>query len=166
MRKRGTEAYSGQVEASLVVSEILGDRLAGCHRSQRHLDKRDEEAVWIVSERIAAAVDELLQSGRATQEPSATDAAPAAAGVCSCGSGKPAPEGVLRVNGRDVVIPGLPLIFEQQARRGLEPGDPSGDQLLAAVGIYHPISSRGAILLPRGAGRALTSCSISGDPRS
>lgn len=139
--KRGTEAFSGQVAASLVVSEILGDRLAGCHRSQRHLDKHDEEAVWVVSERIAAAVDDLLQSGRATQEPSATDAAPAAAGVCSCGSGKPAPEGVLRVNGRDVVIPGLPLIFEQQARRRLEPGDPSGDQLLAAVGIYHPISS-------------------------
>jgi len=99
--KRGTEAYSGQVEASLVVSEILGDRLAGCHRSQRHLDKHDEEAVWVVSERIAAAVDDLLQSGRATQEPSATDAAPAAGGVCSCGSGKPAPEGALRVNGRE-----------------------------------------------------------------
>jgi len=139
--KRGTEAYSGQVEASLVVSEILGDRLAGCHRSQRHLDKHDEEAVWVVSERIAAAVDDLLQSGRATQEPSATDAAPAAGGVCSCGSGKPAPEGALRVNGREVAIPGLPLIFEQQARRGLEPGDPSGDHLLAAVRIYHPIST-------------------------
>jgi len=139
--KRGTEAYSGQVEASLVVSEILGDRLAGCHRSQRHLDKHDEEAVWVVSERIAAAVDDLLQSGRATQEPSATDAAPAAGGVCSCGSGKPAPEGALRVNGREVAIPGLPLIFEQQARRGLEPGDSSGDQLLAAVAIYHPVST-------------------------
>ena len=124
-----------------MVAEILGDRLAGCHRSQRDFDKADEEAVWLVAERIAAEVDDLLQSGRRHQEPSATDAAPAAAGVCSCGSGKPAPEGVLRVNGRDVVIPGLPLIFEQQAPAELEPGDPSGDELLAAVGIYHPISS-------------------------
>ena len=139
--KRGTEAYSGQVEASLVVSEILGDRLAGCHRSQRHLDKHDEEAVWVVSERIAAAVDDLLQSGRATQEPPGTDAAPAARGVCSCGSGKPAPEGVVRVERPRSGDPGLPLIFEQQARRGLEPGDPSGDQLLAAIRIYHPIST-------------------------
>ena len=62
---RGTEAYSGQVAASLVVSEILGDRLAGCHRSGATLDQHDEEAVWVVSERIAAAVDDLLQSGRA-----------------------------------------------------------------------------------------------------
>ena len=66
--KRGTEAYSGRVEASLVVSEILGDRLAGCHLSQRHLDKHDDEAVWVVSDRIAAAVDDLLQLGRAAQE--------------------------------------------------------------------------------------------------
>ena len=58
--KHGTEAYSGQVAASLVVSDLVGDRLAACHRSQRHLDKNDEEAVWIVSERIATTVDELL----------------------------------------------------------------------------------------------------------
>lgn len=139
--KRGTETYSGRVEASLVVSEILGERLAGCHCSQRHLDKHDEEAVWVVSERIAAAVDDLLQSGRAPQESPSTGAARAAPGLCSCGSGKPAPEGAVRVNGRDVAIPALPLIFQQQARRGLEPGDASADQLLEAVCIYHPIAT-------------------------
>ena len=69
-------------------------------------------------------------------------------------------------NGRDVVIPGLPLIFEQQARRGLEPGDPSGDQLLAAVRIYHPISDRGAVLRTARRWSPLTSCSTSGARRS
>src|SRR5512137_3216561 len=49
--KLGTEQFSGQVAASLVVTEILGDRLAGCHRSQRDSGKADEEAVWIVAER-------------------------------------------------------------------------------------------------------------------
>ena len=146
--RRGTEAYSGQVEASLVVSEILGDRLAGCHLSQRHLDKHDEEAVWVVSDRIAAAVDDLLESATRSTGDAGGRRADRRAGVCSCGSGKPSPEGVVRVDGRDVTIPALPLIFEQQARRGLEPGDPSGDRLLEAVRIYHPISDRGAILIP------------------
>ena len=42
--KRGTEKYSGQVSTSLVVSDILGDRGKGCHRSLRDADKADEEA--------------------------------------------------------------------------------------------------------------------------
>src|SRR5512137_1256809 len=42
--KRGTEQYSGQVSASLVVSDILGNRVAGCHRSARDFSKADEEA--------------------------------------------------------------------------------------------------------------------------
>ena len=57
--KRGTEKYSGQVAASLVVTDILGSRAAKCHRSARDFDKADEEAVWIVAERIAAEVDAL-----------------------------------------------------------------------------------------------------------
>ena len=60
--KRGTEKYSGQVSASLVVSDILGDRAKGCHRSTRNADKADEEAVWLVAERIAAEVDALAGS--------------------------------------------------------------------------------------------------------
>ena len=61
--KRGTEQYSGQVVASLVVSDILGDRAQGCHRSARDADQADEQAVWIVAERIAAEVDALTASG-------------------------------------------------------------------------------------------------------
>ena len=60
--KRGTEKYSGQVSASLVVSDILGDRAKGCHRSTRDADKADEEAVWLVAERIASEVDALAGS--------------------------------------------------------------------------------------------------------
>ena len=57
--KQGTEKYSGQVAASLVVTDILGDRVAKCHRSARDFDRSDEEAVWTVAERIAAEVDAL-----------------------------------------------------------------------------------------------------------
>lgn len=81
--KRGTEQYSGQVAASLVVTDILGDRVAKCHRSARDFDKADEEAVWLLAERIAAEVDAL--SATAPQA-SSTGAPQAASCGCSCGS--------------------------------------------------------------------------------
>ena len=71
--KRGTDKYSGHVSSSLVVSDILGDRAKGCHRSTRDANKADEEAVWIVAERIAAEVDVLagvaVRGNRARRRP-------------------------------------------------------------------------------------------------
>ena len=132
--KRGTEKYSGQVAASLVVTEILGDRVGKCHRSARDFDKADEEAVWIVAERIAAEVDAFATMAPAEQP---TDTTKAASCACSCGS--PPAEGNLQVNGRAVTVNGLPLIFEHLRSRGLQPGNDSGDTLLETVRIYHAI---------------------------
>lgn len=131
--KRGTEQYSGQVAASLVVTEILGDRVAKCHRSARDFDAADEEAVWILAERIAAEVDALATTAPA--EP------PAAAGQASCGCacGSAPPEGNLVVNGERVNVSGLPLIFAHLRGRGLTPGAGSGAALLETVRIYHAI---------------------------
>jgi hypothetical protein len=132
--KRGTEQYSGQVNASLVVADILGDRAKGCHRSARDADRNDEEAVWLVAEQIAAEVDALTAS-RPAVEPSAAPSA--AAACCSCG-GAPA-RGDLEIGGRPVTINGLPLIFEHLRKKGLPPEDASADQLLETVRIYHAI---------------------------
>ncbi len=132
--KRGTEQYSGQVAASLVVTEILGDRVAQCHRSARDFAKADEEAVWIVAERIAAEVDAL--SSAAPQSQSAPGPQP---GVCFCSCGSPLPEGNLTLNGRTVNVSGLPLIFDHLYQRGLKPDNGCADQLLETVRIYHAI---------------------------
>jgi hypothetical protein len=129
--KRGTEKYSGRVSASLVVSDILGDRAKACHRSTRDADKNDEAAVWLVAERIAAEVDALSQS-QVAADPSA---APAAA-CCACGA---SPQGNLEINGQAVTINGLPLIFEHLRKKGLSPEDDSADQLLETVRIYHAV---------------------------
>ena len=94
--KRGTEKYSGQVSASLVVSDILGDRAKGCHRSTRNADKADEQAVWLVAERIAAEVDALAASGAQGE----SSKAPAAGSGACCACGSPSPEGKLEVNGK------------------------------------------------------------------
>ena len=73
----GTEKHGGPVSRALVVSDILGVKVAGCSRSSRSRGPADEEAVAVVAERIAADVDELIGEG-ATPEidrASATDGA-------------------------------------------------------------------------------------------
>jgi uncharacterized metal-binding protein len=134
--KRGTEKYSGPVSASLVVSEILGDRAKGCHRSLRGADQADEEAVWLVAERIAAELDALTAAttAAAPSEDSTTGTA-----CCSCGG--PSPEGTLAVGGKSVTVNGLPLIFAHLRKQGIRPGNDCADTLLATVRIYHPIEA-------------------------
>jgi hypothetical protein len=132
--KRGTEQYSGRVSASLVVSDILGDRGKGCHRSSRDADEKDEQAVWLVAERIAAEVDALSASGACGESPAAATSSGA---CCACGS--PSPDGTLEVNGRPVAVNGLPLIFEHLRNKGLQPDNDCGDTLLETVRIYHAV---------------------------
>lgn len=133
--KRGTEQYSGHVSASLVVSETLGDLAKGCHRSTRNAGKADEQAVWLIAERIAAEVDALTAS-QAHGGPRKA-AAPDNGACCACGS--PSPEGKLEVNGKPVMVNGLPLIFQHLEKKGLQPGNGSADTLLETVRIYHAI---------------------------
>jgi uncharacterized metal-binding protein len=129
----GTEKHSGPVNGALIVSEILGTQPAGCHRSSRGASQADKEAVWAVAERIAAAVDGVL----ADAAPTGTVAAGMGAGQCACSS--PVPGGSITVKGAKVMIAGLPLIFEQCAKRSI-PADDSGSMaLLEMVKIYHPI---------------------------
>jgi len=56
----GTEKHGGPVTRALVVSEILGGNAVGCRRSSRSQGPADEQAVRLVAEEIASAVDELL----------------------------------------------------------------------------------------------------------
>jgi uncharacterized metal-binding protein len=131
--KRGTEMHSGPVNVSLVVSEILNGECGECSRSAKSQSEVDKEAVWRVSERIAAEIDALLSQNTQAEcgEEFSDDAA------CACT--KPIPGGTVEVGGRTVVIAGLPLIFERLAEIGLVADDSSADKLLETVRIYHPI---------------------------
>ena len=141
-----------EVSASLVVSDILGDRAKGCHRSTRNADKADEEAVWLVAERIAAEVDALAGSA-VHMEPS--DAPAAGAACCACSS--PSQEGKLEIKGKPVAIAGLPLIFQQLQKKGLKPD----------AGLRRHVAENGQDLSlhrrPRGSG--LSRCTCGGIPR-
>lgn len=131
--KWGTEEHSGPVSSALVVTDILGTRSVGCHRSSRHSSQPDKEAVWAVAERIAAEVDTVL----AKEGPRDGVAAGTNGAQCSCSS--PMPGGKLTIQGATVNIPGLALIFEQCAEGNI-PADAGGcAALLDAVKIYHRI---------------------------
>ncbi len=133
--KRGTEKYSGAVIASLVVTDILGGPARGCHRSTQNADTADEQAVWLVAERIAAEVDGLTSSGAQGE----SSKAPAAGNGACCACGSPSLDGTLQVGGKAVTINGLPLIFRHLEKKGLQPGDGSADTLLETARIYHAI---------------------------
>ncbi len=135
--KRGTEQYSGRVSASLVVSDILGDLAKACHRSSRSADQADEQAIWMVAERIAAEVDSLTSSeNMSSAGPSAT-----ARDATRCACGSPSPEGKLEVDGKPVFINGLPLIFQHLQKKGLSPESECEEALLATVRIYHEVEA-------------------------
>ena len=134
--KRGTEQYSGRVAASLVVTDILGSRVAKCHRSTRTLEPADEEAIWTVADRIAAEVD-LLASTAASP---AVDGS-AANSSCGCACGSQPVEGRLQIGDNTLTINALPLIFDHFQEQGLPAGDASTDQLLDMVRIYHAIEA-------------------------
>ena len=131
--KWGTEKHSGPVSGALVVSEILGTDSSGCHRSSRDASPVDKEAVWVVAERIAAEVDTVLA------EVAPRDASSDMTSNAQCACSSPLPGGALTVNGRIVDIPGLPLIFEQCAERGVPTND-EGAALLDAVKVYHCVA--------------------------
>jgi hypothetical protein len=134
--QRGTEEYSGEVSASLVVSDILGDRAKGCHRSTCNADKADEEAVWLLAERIASEVDALVSSA-VHREPS--DASAADGACCACS--RPSQDGKLAIKGKPVAIAGLPLIFQQLQKKGLKPDQDCADTLVKTVSVYHFIDA-------------------------
>jgi hypothetical protein len=134
--KRGTELYSGRVGASLVVTDILGDRVKECRCSSREAGRPDEEAAWIVAQRITEEVDALLA---AVPEPNGNQPASTGAACCTCGTSSPG--GELTIGGRSVSISGLQLIFQHLERKGVQPDDRCGDILLDTVRIYHFIES-------------------------
>lgn len=133
--KKGTEKYSGPVSAALVVSEILNGECACCARSAKDRTDKDKEAVWLVSEHIAKAVDAILanREGEAPAEPGNTE------DKASCACSKPIPGIDIIVDGKPVTVSGLGLIFDHLAESGLAADDSSGNKLLETVRIYHQI---------------------------
>ncbi len=60
---KSTEKLSGKPYGSLVISELLQKNAVTPPRSRRTLEEKDQAAIDLVAEEIAAKVDEILKKG-------------------------------------------------------------------------------------------------------
>ncbi len=137
---RGTEMYSGKPAASVVVTDVFRPHHLG---TARRLSDTGMQAVSVVADRVAQRVDELLgiqwdrKQGQPSQEAQPVEESEAKIATCSCGSGIPIQK--VQVDGQEVTLIGLPLIFAQFRDDGRLPCDGTAAELMQMVRIYNPI---------------------------
>ena len=132
---RATEMYSGKPAASVVVTDVAGRASLG---SARRLNGAGMRAVDAVADRVAQTVDELLGlKWDRSHGQSAEEGSEAKVATCECGSGIPVQK--IQVDGQEVTLIALPLIFQQFRQAGKAPGDGTMRELLEVVKIYNPI---------------------------
>jgi len=136
----GTEMYSGKPAASIVVTDVIqADHLG----TARRLSAAGTQAVEVVAEQVAQHVDELLgvqwdrKQGQLSKEVQPAEEAEAKVATCSCGSGIPIQK--VQVDGQEVTLIGLPLIFAQFRDDGKLPGESTAAELMQMVKVYNPI---------------------------
>lgn len=143
---RATELYSGKPAASLVVSELVEGNGAGPIVGMRKLNPAGQQAVETTAAKIAELVDELLgrrwdrRAGTFNEELPLIEEIPAGEEVqatCSCGSGIPVQK--LMIDGQEIILVALPLIFEKFQESGKTPDADLAEELMDTVKIYNPV---------------------------
>jgi hypothetical protein len=146
---RGTEMYSGKPAASLVVRDMVAENGLGQPEGRRRLNPAGFQAVDAAADRIAVLVDDLLdkhwdrRSGEFYEpEKSNPDQGEAIAvpvvATCSCGSGIPVQE--VEIEGREISLIALPLIFQQFREAGKAPCEATLREMMEIIKIYNPIA--------------------------
>ena len=139
---RGTEMYSGNPTASVVVSDLLERAGLPAPGGRRCLNDAGQQAVDLTANHVARLVDQLLEAKGVAGEPAVDPNAVPSDGkpviMCSCGSGIPVTR--VTVDGRAVELLALPLIFSQ-LRESLGPVDDpiSVKRLMDTVKIYNEV---------------------------
>jgi len=140
---RATEMYSNKPAASLVVSDLVAESGLEPPQGCRRLNEAGEQAVDLVAERMAEMVDELLgvrwnrRSGAIIAPQEIEVAQEPVEATCSCGSGIPVQK--VKLQGQEVTLVALPLIFEQMHQAGKLPSQAVAKELFETVKIYNPI---------------------------
>jgi uncharacterized metal-binding protein len=145
---RATEMYSSKPAASVMVRDLIIENDLDQPAGKRRLNLAGLQAVDVTAERISVLVDELLgglwdrRMGEMI-EPERIDVPLADAVVepvvatCACGSGIPIQ--ILIIDGQEVTLLALPLIFQQFREAGKLPGEVTLHELMDTVKIYNPI---------------------------
>ena len=145
---RATEMYSSKPAASIMVRDVVVENGLAQPEGRRRLNKSGLQAVEATARQMAAKVDELLgrhwdrESGSFTElgtvlQAPVDEKETEKAATCSCGSGIPIQK--VQINGEEVTLIALPLIF-QQFHEGGKPATPDTTrELMDAVMIYNTI---------------------------
>ncbi len=137
---KATELYSGKPAASVLVSDLMTERDIG---TMRRLNDHGRELVNLTADRTAHLVDELLgkqwdrRAGEFVGETPAAEEVEAVVATCSCGSGIPVQK--VNIDGQEVTLIALPVIFQQFHEQGKLPGDGVTRELLNLVKVYNPV---------------------------
>jgi hypothetical protein len=146
--QKATEKYSNKPAASIMVRNVIEENELDAPQGRRRLNQAGLQAVDLTAEMIAETVDRLLgnpwdrkhgeliqlgvidnQQVLPTQE--------SAVATCACNSGIPVQN--IIINGKQVTLVGLPLIFQQFSEAGKFPNDETIHELMDTVKIYNPI---------------------------
>ena len=143
---RATEKYSNKPAAGIVITDLIEKHHIQKPQGARRLDAAGQEAVEIAAEEMAAKVDELLGKAWSRREGTFDEMSQKATikqveveATCSCGSGIPIQK--IQVNGRELSLVALPLIFQNLFQLGKTPGIETGHEILDMVKIYNAIES-------------------------
>jgi uncharacterized metal-binding protein len=140
---RATAMYSGRPAASVVVNDLIAEHSLSRPEGKRRLNDSGQQAVEITAERVAGLVDELLgktwsrRAGAFAESAQETEPPDEKQATCSCGSGIPVQKVV--VEGQEVTLIALPLIFQQFRDAGKAPGGGVSRELLEVVEIYNEV---------------------------
>lgn len=140
---RATEMYSGKPAASVVVTDLLVEHGLGKPEGARRLNAAGLQAVEATSQRVIELVDDLLGkhwnrlAGEFVEEDQQSEAQEPVEATCSCGSGIPIQK--VEINGQEITLIALPLIFQQFRAAGKTPTAATVRELLETVKIYNPV---------------------------
>jgi hypothetical protein len=140
---RGTEKYSNKPAGSIVVSDLIREQGLEQPEGKRKLNPAGLQAVDAVAEAAANEVDRLLgkswsrskggfDSDSLSKEPEEEVVA-----TCSCGSGIPIQK--LEVNGKELTLIALPLIFQKFWEEKKKPNSTVLSELMETIKIYNGI---------------------------
>jgi uncharacterized metal-binding protein len=152
-----TEMYSSKPAASVMVRDLVAENGLDQVEGKRRLNAAGLQAVEVTAERIAALVDDLLEKrwdrragtfagaqdttvllSEASEASAAQDRAETEkAATCSCRSGIPIQK--MNIEGQEVTLVALSLIFQQFREACKSPGDATLHEMMETVKIYNPI---------------------------
>jgi hypothetical protein len=136
---RGTEQYSNRPAVGIVVNDLIAELSLDSLQGRRKLNAVGMQVVERTAELAVSKVDELLGKAWSRREGNFEDEPAQEEGVatCSCGSGIPIQK--VQVNGQEMTLVALPLIFQNLFQLGKAPGNEVAHEIMEIVKIYNPV---------------------------